>query len=386
MYPSDVFEVELIQPISTCDLASSLKENDVQAIFVDMFEVGPENVIEFLHDTGRLQPSMPATAHALAWGVSNVVLRVEPQEGPHFVIKQSREQLRTKTDWFSRIDRIFREIEAMRVLDRILPDGVVPRILFEDRENYLFAMEAVPADHVVWKAELLAGTADTAIARTAADYLAIIHTQTCNDVSLRGQMADGEVFDQLRIDPFYRHVATKHPQATQTIEHLIDEMQATRICLVHADFSPKNILVIRSDATSDPGLALVDFETAHFGDPAFDLGFFFSHLLLKSVLHADKLDDYLALARVFHQRYFGAIDQFSSTGAISRTELDHRAVGHTAVCMLARIDGKSTIDYLPNPADQQLVRAFCLSSLADLPAGLISLFDRLAMTLREGVR
>jgi len=44
-------------------------------------------------------------------------------------------------------------------------------------------------------------------------------------------------------------------------------MSAHRICLVLADFSPKNILI------TDQGIHLVDFETAHYGDPAFDLGF-----------------------------------------------------------------------------------------------------------------
>lgn len=358
-----------------------MKPNALQTIFDGMFDVTPENIIEFLRKSGRLPAAMPATAQALAWGVSNVVIRIEPQEGPHFVVKQSREQLRTKADWFSRIDRIYREIEAMRVLDRVLPEGVVPKILFEDRENYLFAMEAVPADHVVWKEELLRGQADRGIARTAADYLATIHTRTCNDDHLQAQMIDREVFDELRIDPFYRHVARKHPAAASEISRLIEEMLATPACLVLADFSPKNILIVRDAAAGSSRLALVDFETAHFGDPAFDLGFFLSHLLLKTVLHADYAAEFMGLARGFHQQYFAAVDEFSSTGSISRNELDRRAVGHTAACMLARIDGKSTIDYLPDPADQQRVRDLCLSVLANPPSGQLGMLDQLAEML-----
>lgn len=346
-----------------------------------MIEVGPENVIDYLRSTGRLAADTAATARALAWGVSNVVLRIEPEAGEHFVVKQSREQLRTKDDWFSRIDRIFREMDVMAVLQRLLPAGVVPQILFEDRENYLFAMQAVSANHVVWKADLLAGRADVNIAETAANYLAMIHSGSFNDSQLRSRMSDREVFDQLRIDPFYRRIAVKHPQIEPIVSQLIDEMLATPICLVHADFSPKNILIVRETGDTGGRLALVDFETAHFGDPAFDLGFFFSHLLLKTVLHAGRADEFLRLAREFHSHYFAAIDSLAASGAMSRRELDRRSVLHTAACMLSRIDGKSTVDYLPKPSDHELVRDFCLGIFTDPPTELSAAFERFEQLL-----
>jgi 5-methylthioribose kinase len=352
-----------------------------QTIFTHMIEIGPENAIDYLRSTGRLAAETAATARALAWGVSNVVLRIEPEVGKHFVVKQSREQLRTADDWFSRIDRIYREMDVMAELQKLLPEGVVPRILFEDRENYLFAMQAVSANHVVWKVDLLAGRADINIAETAADYLAMTHTGSFDDAELRSQMIDREVFDQLRIDPFYRRIAIKHPRIEPVISQLIDEMSATPVCLVHADFSPKNILIIRETNSTSARLALVDFETAHFGDPAFDLGFFFSHLLLKTVMHTARADEFLNLVRMFHSRYFAAIDRLAAEGAMSRGELDRRSVGHTAACMLSRIDGKSTVDYLPQPSDQELVRQFCLGLLTDPPPSLTATFERLEQRL-----
>ncbi|MCH7990489.1 MAG: hypothetical protein IID46_15215 [Planctomycetes bacterium] len=130
-------------------------------------DLGPDNVLEYLRSNGHLAPDVSARAELLAWGVSNVVMRISLESGNDFVLKQSREQLQTEKPWFSRLDRIWRETDFIRTVAPLLPAGVIPHVLFEDRENYLFAMEAVDADHTVWKAELLAGRADPQIARTA---------------------------------------------------------------------------------------------------------------------------------------------------------------------------------------------------------------------------
>src|SRR5262249_55535814 len=161
-------------------------------------------------------------------------------------------------------------------LEPLLPSGVIPRILFEDRENYLFAMEAAPADHSVWKQLLLEGETDAGVARRLGEHLSTIHRRTALRPDLEERFRDTTAFVELRVDPFYRRVAEAAPAVAPAIERLIDEMFATRVSLVHADFSPKNVLI------AGERIVLVDFETGHYGDPAFDLGFFLSHLLLKS--------------------------------------------------------------------------------------------------------
>ncbi|MCA9018144.1 MAG: phosphotransferase, partial [Planctomycetaceae bacterium] len=253
-------------------------------------EITAENVIEYLKAQHRLEPDEAASAEALAWGVSNIVIRIDRVSGDDFVIKQSRKQLRTQAQWFSHLDRIWRELEVMQELQHLLPAGVVPQVLFEDRENYLFAMEAIDARHKVWKAELLDGKFDQNIARELGTYLSSIHRQSFLNEQYRAQWGDWEIFDQLRIDPFYRFIVKAHPEIKGWVDDLIAEMSAHRICLVLADFSPKNILI------TDQGIHLVDFETAHYGDPAFDLGFFLSHLLLKAVYYQQAGDDCIRLA------------------------------------------------------------------------------------------
>ncbi|MBW3540696.1 MAG: phosphotransferase [Planctomycetes bacterium] len=369
-----------------------------------MLLIDEHNVVEYLRRTGRIPASAAASAVELSGGVSNVVLRVSIDGSPDLVVKQSREKLRTQAEWHSRLDRVRREAALMRRLEPLLPAGFVPLVLFEDCENYLFAMEAVEERHVVWKRELLEARFDTDIAHRLGEALAGLHSHTAGDDALRAEFEDREIFDQLRIDPYYRHVAERHPPLREPIDRMIDEMLAGAVCVVHADFSPKNILVVRdfdeapspvpifdrtgqrmgvliAHAQDAPRLTLVDYETGHYGDPAFDLGFFLTHLMLKAVhlAHPAPID----LATKFWDSYRSAMTAAAATTAdfpreLSLPRLERRTVAHLAACMLARIDGKSPVDYLDNAAKREAVRSLTRELLLDQPQTLEAIFDRMS--------
>jgi 5-methylthioribose kinase len=339
-----------------------------------MLELDPNNTVAYLHDRGWLDRGLDARVEVLAWGVSNAVLRVTPETGAAFVIKQSRSQLRTRDPWFSRLDRIWREIDVLRLLQPILPAGVIPRVLFENRGDYVFAMEAAAPDHQVWKQLLLDGHADQRIASTLGKYLAAIHCETAQRPELKAQFGDTQVFVELRVDPFYRRIAQISPEAAPHIDRLITEMFATAVCLVHADYSPKNVLIVGEQ------IVLVDFETGHYGDPAFDLGFFLSHLLLKSVRHACHFAEYIALTEAFWQTYLAGISTLAQSTPFAPQEIVRRTIGHLAGCMWARIDATSKVDYL-GETQQQAVREFCPTLFLAPPANWQDVVERLAEVL-----
>jgi 5-methylthioribose kinase len=323
---------------------------------LSVLELTAENAVQYLRDAGRLPRRGSVRVDTLGWGVSNLVLRIMPEGGQDFVIKQSREQLRTRADWRSRLDRIWREVDVMRVLERLLPAGAVPRVLFEDRSDFLFGMEAVAADHVVWKESLLAGEVDPVLADVLADDLARVHSGTSGDASLQASLGDQQVFDELRIDPFYRRIAAAHADLADPIHALMADMSLHPLCLVLGDFSPKNILL------TGGRVVLVDFETGHYGDPGFDLGFFMSHLALKALRHGNAAAPLMELLRRFWCNYVHAAGWPERTLAA----LEPRSIRHWGACMLARVDGKSPVDYLL-PKQQAIVREFTRRMLQEPP-------------------
>ncbi len=199
----------------------------------------------------------------------------------------------------------------------------------------------------------MAGRIDPDIAASLGTMLGTIHADAPNHPALRGTLADTSLFEELRVDPYYRTAARRHPDLAARIDDLIAAMDRPdgERTLVLGDFSPKNILVHAG------GLILLDFECAHAGDPAFDLGFFLSHLLLKAIRawpnHPSDSDAFLALARAFWEPY---LDR-RGLGTTDRAELVRRANRHTSACCLARVDGKSPVEYL-DAAGQALARSF----------------------------
>lgn len=326
-----------------------------------MWELTRDNALAYLREQGRLDDS-PASVEVLAGGVSNVVLRVE-QGDRRFVLKQSRPQLRTKAAWFSDVDRVYREQAVMEALQPLLPAGSIPAVLFADRDRYLFAMEHAPLDAVVWKAELLAGRLDLVTAERAGRLLGQIHQRT-HAASLPPELSDKKVFDQLRIDPFYRRVQDAHPDLSAPIAALIDEMFAASEALCHGDFSPKNLLV------NAAGVTLVDHETAHVGEPAMDLGFFFAHLLLKAIRSGDRAG-FAALITTTWAGYAAEV------AYCPPSEILYRGLAHLGVCLLARVDGTSPVDYLPDAAQREAARRLGRSLLLSRAATWADVLARL---------
>jgi aminoglycoside phosphotransferase (APT) family kinase protein len=318
-----------------------------------MLELTADNLLDYLRRHDRVGPG-PARALLLGGGVSNVVFRVETPDRA-FVVKQSRPQLRTRDDWFSDLDRVYREQEVMQALHPLLPDAV-PEVLFADRPNYVFAMSAAPADHRVWKHMLLAGEVDLHLGERAGTILGRIHQATAEDPALVGPFTDHTAFVQLRVDPFYRRVQERRPEVAAAVEPLVGQMLTAREALCHGDYTPKNLLA------HGGGFTLVDYETAHLGDPTMDLGLFLCHLVLKAFHRPDRRRDYFDLTRAFWRGYAGPV------GFRPLAELQARAAGHLGACLLARIDGTSPVDYLPHEPVREAVRRLGRRVLGDRPA------------------
>ena len=318
-----------------------------------MLELTPANAADYLRRQGVLGPG-PAEVEALGGGVSNAVLRVRTPERV-FILKQSRSQLRTRDAWFSDLDRVYREQEVMQVLHPLLPTGTVPQVLFSDRSEYVFAMASAPDDARPWKDALLAGAIDAALGERTGTVLGRMHDATARDPALIDAFRDRAVFVQLRVEPFYRRIQERRPEVAHAVAPLIDGLLSAREALCHGDYSPKNIL------THEHDFMLVDYETAHQGDPAMDLGFFLSHLLLKAARRPVDRRAVFDLTRAFWRGYA------AEAAFAPRAEMERRGAAHCGLCLLARIDGTSPVEYLPEEPKREAVRRLGRGLLLERP-------------------
>jgi hypothetical protein len=235
-------------------------------------------------------------------------------------------------------------------------------VLDVDPARCALAIERAPAGWLTWKERLFAGDIEPAIAGRLGGQLAAWHRGT----SPPGlEFDEWDSFEQLRVDPYYRETARRNPGLAEPIMRYADGMRERRVCLVHGDFSPKNILV------GDPGLWIIDFEVAHLGDPAFDMAFMLTHLFLKSIAIPQERDRLLACA----ERFDGAYRAGVSTSAAPAPAY---VLGHVGCLMLARVDGKSPAEYLDEKA-----RARTRDVATALIAGDPSSLDEIARALGE---
>jgi aminoglycoside phosphotransferase (APT) family kinase protein len=337
-----------------------------------------DNAVSYLRERDLVGSNESVEVRELPGGVSNVVLYVARREGGDFVLKQARGQLRVADPWFCSVERIWREVEVLRVCERVLSqqadweiDATTPRLLFADPDNYLYTMTAV-ASHETWKDQLLRGTVDTAKSAACGWLLGRLHAGTWHGKELPDSLADRQFFEDLRVDPYYRQVARIAPDLQPKIDELVDSVYAHRQALVHGDFSPKNLLV------HSGGIVLIDFEVGHFGDPAFDLGFFLTHLVLKSFHAMPNHARYLQLVERFWESYATPIQTVATDEEWE--SLCGRAVKNLAGCMLARVDGKSKAEYLAGTTRDR-VRDFARELLLDPRGDLMTVAEQARSTL-----
>jgi 5-methylthioribose kinase len=202
-------------------------------------------------------------------------------------------------------------------------------------------MEAIAPPAENYKTLLLRGEVQPALAEAFGHLLAEIHNATADEAT-RARFDDATFFDQLRLSPYYGTVAERHPDLAPRLAALRSECLEQRYCLVHGDYSPKNILV------RDGGLVLLDYEVAHWGNPSFDLGFALTHYCAKALHLPAHGPAFIAAARRFWAVYQGAV----RLPAASRAHAGH----HLAAVLLARMDGKSPLEYFTDEARRALVR------------------------------
>jgi aminoglycoside phosphotransferase (APT) family kinase protein len=332
---------------------------------------GEEWLLAALVKMGLVGAHCRISVTALTGGVSSDIYRVDLPSGVTVCVKRALPKLKVTADWLAPISRNRWEAEWMRVAGVIMPSAV-PRVLGEDRDAGCFAMEYFPPDrYPTWKALLAAGTIATEDAARVGDTLGRIHAATADRSDVAARFATDDIFYDIRLEPYLVATGRAHPQLAARLGELVETTRRTKRTLVHGDFSPKNILF------GPAGPLIVDAECAWFGDPAFDLAFVLNHLLLKGVWHPKWKMRYVEAFQALCCAYL-------SHATWERSDrLEARVAALLPALMLARIDGKSPVEYITESATKEHVRAFA-SALLTLPLrGLESVGERWAKADRR---
>ena len=306
---------------------------------------------EDLARLGLIGPGERPPATPLAGGVSSDIWRVDLPSGP-VCVKRALAKLKVVQDWRVPVERSRYEIRWFRTVARILPQAV-PRILAADADLGVFAMAWLPPErYPLWKRQLLDGHVEPATADEVGARLARIHAGTARDPEIPGLFPTDAIFHEILLAPYLEAAAKRHPDRDQALRRIVDITASTKKALVHGDVSPKNILA------GPEGPVFLDAECAWFGDPAFDLAFCLSHLLLKCLVRREAAGPLLASFAGMSRRYLAGVDWEPAA------DLEARAAVLLPGLLLARVDGKSPVEYLSDETDKARVRHAAREMLA----------------------
>lgn len=261
------------------------------------------------------------------------------------VVKQSLDKLDVEDDWSAPRERILNEARVMSMLGDIIPTHS-PAALDVDEETLTLTMEHAPVDWGDWKTELLAGDPDLEVAAGLGRMIGSVHTATSEQMWSLPPDDGAAGFLGLRIEPFHYAVAERAPDYAEAVEGVADRILSTRRCLVHGDFSPKNVLVAPRTSERPRRFWLIDDEVGHRGDPTFDVAFFLSHFALKRIRAGhDRRAQFDRAGHLF-------VEAYEETGIA----LDDKDLSEQIGClMLSRVIGRSRVKYL---TEEQQERAF----------------------------
>ena len=333
-----------------------------------MKSVPDKEILESLQNAGLLKSLETASFEALSGGVSSDIWRVETQ-GQVYCVKRALSKLKVEADWFAPVERNLFEVAWYQVANKVAP-GCAPQVIAHDEIAMLCVMEYLDPDtHKLWKNELRWGQADIATASQVGKLLGRIHAGTAGREKINKSLPDIDIFHAIRLEPYLEAVAASHPDLKDQLYSLSHRTAGNRLTMIHGDVSPKNILLGPS------GPVFIDAECACIGDPAFDLAFCLNHLLLKCLWKPDSQADFMACFRAMCTSYSSQVTWEYPA------QVEARAASLLPGLFLARIDGKSPVEYVTDERDKDKVRRCARALLLSPPNRLAKIADAWAQEL-----
>lgn len=303
----------------------------------------PSPTLNWLRDRGWIVSDSEDTVMPLTGGVSSSVWRIG---GPRGIVcvKQSLSQLKVAQHWQVSKKRTQYECLWLQYAQSCVPD-FVPKVLDYDSVTQTLVIEYLPPNaYTFWKPQLLSGRSVAGVAKSLGQRLGRMHQIAASDAGVASAFDSADLFEALRIAPYFRALEEPYPELKPSLNALIYSLENHRSTLIHGDVSPKNIFAGPS------GAVLLDAECATFGDPAFDVAMLLSHLFLKAAYQPEHTWLYCEDAQTFWETYANEVNWEPSAA------FERRVCALIPAFMLARLDGKSPVEYLSADIQFSVVR------------------------------
>lgn len=316
-----------------------------------------EMIGRILSDAGLIADAADVELESMTGGVSSEIWKVSTSDAT-YCVKRALDRLKVEAEWHAPVERSRFEVRWYRIAGKVAP-GSAPRVRHHDDQRMFFVMEYLdPGRYELWKEKLRQGRAQTHDAENVGRTLARIHSGTAGDPSVTAQFPRTDIFHDIRLEPYLLATAARHPDLRPRLEALCRTTAETRLTMIHGDVSPKNILI------GPEGPVFLDAECACIGDPAFDLAFCLNHMLLKCLWNPNATEAYLACFQAMTGAYVGGVDWEDPAA------LEVRTAALLPALFLARVDGKSPVEYVTEESDRDRIRRCARALLESMPSRL----------------
>lgn len=288
----------------------------------------------------------PITVEPLTGGVASDIAKVKVHNQT-YCVKFAIPKLRVATDWFAPLERSYTEYCWLKAVSAIEPRSSL-KLYGHSKDHHGFVMEYLTgASSYLLKSVLLEGRGRPEDITAIGKLLGRIHAASTQEQFDQSPFQNHDDFHALRIDSYLLYTATQHPALIEPFHQMADHLYKANSVLIHGDVSPKNIMFNNNRPY------ILDSECATMGDAAFDLAFCLNHFILKAIHIPQCRSAYLPFCIAFWEAYAPSVCWELPS------DLQARLTTLLPMLMLARVDGKSPVEYL-SPENQALVRKIAI--------------------------
>ncbi|MGH7858642.1 MAG: phosphotransferase family protein, partial [Candidatus Binatia bacterium] len=276
----------------------------------------PDDVLR--HLARRLPDFRPRSSpHRLSGGNLNHVWRV-PGEPHSVIVKTAPPYVASRPEIALDPRRILFEARALEILG---PEGVLaavsspacrpPRLLAVNRSRHTVVIEDV-GDVPDLAACLLSEAAGDDLGARLGGFIGSLHARSFGELSLAQELDNADVqrtrheVQYCAVDELCRRADIRDAaRLGKTAEGLGERLRRRGVCLTMGDLWPPSVLVAAG------GVRVIDWELAHFGSPAQDLGHIAAHLWMQAhrAKNAERAASGRSCLRAFFEAYVAALGE-----------------------------------------------------------------------------